>query len=231
MDDSYVREFDATIISCTGNIVVLDTTAFSPKGGGLPSDRGTLQRGDLTYEVVEVEKKGGEVNHVIKDASGLKAGDSVKGVIDWKRRHTIMRYHTACHVLAAVLHAGHSALITGNQIDVDQSRMDFSVEAFDRDILNDCVGKANDHIARDMQVRIYTLEREKAMEIPGIVKLAKGLPPELKTLRIVEIGDVDIQADGGVHVARTGEIGRINIQKLENKGKSNRRVYLALSNP
>ena len=229
MEDSYAREFEAVVEIADGNRIVLDRTAFSPRGGGLPSDTGFIFKGEVRYEVAEVLKQEGVIRHILKDAAGLASGDGVRGEINWERRYALMRMHTASHLLAATLNREHGVLITGNQVDTVQTRMDFNVERFDRDLMNACVEKTNLIIARDIHLKVYSMEREKAFEIPGIVKIAKGLPPEMKTLRIVEIGDADIQADGGVHVAHTAEIGKICLLRLENKGKTNRRIYFTLS--
>ncbi len=162
------------------------------------------------------------------DRPGLKAGDKVHCTIDWDRRHKLMRYHTAAHILSAIVHKETGALITGNQIAVDHARFDFDLENFDREKMAEYVKEANDAIKRNMDVKMYFLPREEAMKIPGVVKLANALPPQVQQLRIVEIGDVDTQADGGTHVRNTSEIGQIEIIKMDNKGKSNRRVYFRL---
>ena len=139
-----------------------------------------------------------------------------------------MRSHTATHILAAVMHNDAGALITGNQIDLDKTRIDFSLENFDREQIGAYIKKTNEHIQRNLDVKTYFLPKDKAMKIPGVVKLAGALPPDIAELRIVEIGDVDLQADGGTHVKNTSEIGPIELVKCENKGKSNRRVYFRL---
>jgi Ser-tRNA(Ala) deacylase AlaX len=136
-----------------------------------------------------------------------------------------MRHHTSAHLLAAIFYNELSVLITGNQLGTEQSRMDFSMENFDKSLMEEVFRKANEAIHEDRHVKIYFLKREDAMKIPGIVKLAGALPPSIDELRIVEIVGIDIQADGGCHVASLKEIGEIVFLKAENKGKSNRRVY------
>jgi len=155
----------------------------------------------------------------------LSVGDEVACEIDWVRRHTLMRSHTAGHILSAIMFRKNGILITGNAIDVDKSRFDFSMETFDKDAFQSLIDEANAQIARNLEVSVSTLPREQALLLPGMVKLAGALPPEVKELRIVKIGDVDEQADGGVHVKNTSEIGKIVFLSAENKGKSNRRVY------
>ena len=158
----------------------------------------------------------------------MHAGEKVKGIIDWERRYTLMRMHTAAHILSAVFHREAGALITGNQLNMDKSRIDFSLENFDRGKIDMYARMANNIMKREIEVKGYFLEREEAMKIPGIVKLAKALPPTIKELRILEIVDIDTQADGGTHVKNTSEVGEIEIIKADNKGRNNRRVYYKL---
>ena len=140
-----------------------------------------------------------------------------------------MRSHTAAHVLAALLNKGTGALITGNQLEEDHVRFDFSLERFDRQLLEAYLARANDLFSRDVAVKWYELPREEAMKIPGVVKMAEAFPPDLPMLRIVEIEGVDKQADGGTHVRNLREVGEVELVKTENKGKNNRRIYFKLS--
>jgi Ser-tRNA(Ala) deacylase AlaX len=131
----YAREFDARVTSAEGNRVVLDQTAFNPRGGGLVSDTGTLGESKVT----EVVKEGEEIFHVLEAPLGLKPGDQVHGVVDWDRRFRIMRMHTSAHILSSVVNRETGALITGNQISPDESRVDFNLENFDRDKMSDYI--------------------------------------------------------------------------------------------
>jgi Ser-tRNA(Ala) deacylase AlaX len=149
-------------------------------------------------------------------------------VIDWERRHRVMRMHTTAHILSAVVNRETGALITGNQISPDESRIDFSLEAFDREKFGDYVRMANEAARSGAEVRSFFMKREEALRTPGFVKLAGALPPAVEELRIVQIGEIDTQADGGVHVKNTSEIGEILVNRIENKGKSNRRLYFSL---
>ena len=229
MEDSYLRECDASVQSVKeGKYIVLDRTVFYPKGGGQPNDTGRMMRGEEEFKVVFVGKFEGKVSHEV-DRPGLNGGDRVKCILDWPRRYTIMRMHTAAHVLAATMHKELGVLITGNQLGEDKTRFDFNMEDFDREKFETIVKKANETLSQDLGLKIYTLPREKAMEIEGVVKLANALPPSIRELRIVEIPGIDVQADGGTHVRNLREVGQIEILKLENKGKSNRRVYFTLT--
>lgn len=228
--DSYLREFEAEVLRVEGNIVTLDQTAFHPLTGGVANDTGYMVRGDGKYRVVGVrlDKATGEVIHVVDGEVKLKPGDRVRGVIDWDRRYRLMRLHTAAHLIAAVLYRDYNALITGGHVDVNRAKEDFNLERPDRRIFEDAVRKANEAVDRRLPVKIYFLTREEAMSIPGIVKLAERTPPEVKELRIVEIEGIDIQADGGPHVKNTEEIGEIKLLKIENKGRTKRRIYFTV---
>ncbi len=136
-----------------------------------------------------------------------------------------MRSHTAAHVVAALLNKGTGALITGNQLEEDYVRFDFSLEKFDRAVLERYLEKANTLFGNDVDVKWYELPREEAMKIPGVVKMAEAFPPDLPVLRIVEIVGLDKQADGGTHVRNLREVGKVMLVKTENKGKNNRRIY------
>ncbi len=227
MDDSYLREFEAQVVEVSGDRVMLDRTAFYPVGGGLPSDTGVLLKEGEEYRVEEVRKEGGKVWHMVPGHS-LSPGDSVRGVIDWDRRYRVMRMHTALHALIAVMNQKFGVLVTGNKVAPDRSRVDVNLEKPDRELVEKVIAETNEELAKGLPVKIYYLPREEAMKIPGIVKLAKALPPSVQKLRIVEIEGLDIQADGGPHVSNTKEVGKIVFLKLENKGKNNRRIHFTL---
>jgi len=233
MEDSYLREFEARVVSVTKGgenkfFVVLDRTAFYPNSGGQPHDTGKFLKDGVEYPVVYAGKFSGKISHEVSK-EGLKEGDVVKGIIDWERRYVLMRMHTAAHVISEVFHKETGALITGNQLGLEHSRIDFSLEKFDREKISELFEKANEIVKKDLKVRSYFLPREEAMKIENITKLANVLPPNVKELRIVEIEGFDIQADGGTHVRSTKEIGEVKFLKAENKGKNNRRVYYTLS--
>jgi Ser-tRNA(Ala) deacylase AlaX len=220
----YLREFDARVESVEGTRVGLDQTAFNPRGGGLVSDTGALGG----VKVLEAVKEGELIIHVLETPPAFGPSASVHGVLDWDRRFRIMRMHTSAHLLSAVVNRETGALITGNQISPDQSRVDFSLDDFDKGRISSYVDKVNEAIARGLEVKTYFMKREEALANPGFVKLANAMPPADDMLRIVEIGDVDTQADGGVHVKNTLEIGKVVGVKTENKGKSNRRLYFTV---
>ena len=225
-EQPYSQEFTAKITWSDGTRVELDQTLFYPRGGGVSYDTGVLGG----TKVVETSKDGDRILHTLESPSSFAVGQSVTGRIDWDRRHRLMRMHTAGHLLSALFYSGAKCLITGNQIDVDKSRMDFSLEVFDRSQIEGFVSEANGLIAKDAPVKSYFLDRSEALKIPDMVKLAEAAPPVEAQLRIVEIAGIDRQADGGLHVAQLKEVGRINLLKLENKGRTNRRLYYDVAN-
>ena len=227
--DSYLKESHANVISVKdGKYVILDQTVFYAKGGGQPHDTGKIIKGNETYNIVYVGKFSGEISHEV-DHTGLQVGDEVYCVLDWERRYRLMRSHTAAHVLAALLNKGTGALITGNQLEEEYVRFDFSLEKFDRTLLEAYLANANELFGTDVPVKWYDLPREEAMKIPGVVKMAGAFPPDLPVLRIVEIVGIDRQADGGTHVRNLKEVGKVELIKTENKGKNSRRIYFKLN--
>ncbi|MBW3004805.1 alanyl-tRNA editing protein [Candidatus Woesearchaeota archaeon] len=227
MNDCYAKEFDAIVTKVDGKFIILDKTAFYPQGGGQPTDTGKLIKDGEEYKVVFAKKTGGDISHEV-DREGLKEGDKVHCILDWDNRYVLMRMHTAAHILCEIFHKETGALITGNQLNVDKSRIDFNLENFDREKISEYVAKANEIVQKDLPIKIYTLPREEAMKLPTVTKLANVLPPAVKELRIVEIVGFDTQADGGTHVKSTKEVGEIEVVGAENKGKNNRRVYFTL---
>ena len=225
--DSYLREMDAHVIKVVEGGVVLDRTVFHPRSGGVAHDTGTLNCCGRTYRVVKVgrDRETGEVVHYLDTTDGLEKGAEVHGVIDWDRRYRLMRLHTAAHIISAVMFRDYGALITGGDIQPEKAKDDFSIESMDKSIFEDAVRKANEVVEQGIELKIYWVSREEALKIPGVVKLANRMPPDIKELRIVEIPGIDIQADGGPHVKNTKEIGRIVLLKVENKGRNRKRMY------
>ncbi|WP_342304355.1 alanyl-tRNA editing protein AlaXM [Methanolobus sp. ZRKC5] len=226
LTDCYLKEFDAMVESVKDDkFVVLDKTAFYPNSGGQPNDTGMLVKEDGTeFPVSYVAKFEGNISHEVT-ATGLKAGDKVKGIIDWERRYRFMQYHTACHILSAIIHNETGAKISGNQLGEEKTRVDFNLEDFDREQIKSYEAKVNEVIDRKIPVTITIMPRDEAFKIPSVIKLKDAFPPEIDDIRVISIPDVDTQACGGTHIANTGDIPHIEIIKAENKGKNNRRVY------
>src|SRR3989304_4175406 len=230
LHDSYQKEFEAKIQNVIGNQIILDQTAFHPLTGGVAHDTGYIAKDHVKHNVVKVEinRETKEITHLLDDATGLRQGDTVKGAVDWERRYMLMRLHTAAHLIAAIMYRDYNALITGGQVDCEQAKLDFHLPKTHREIFEDAVSKANNEASKETALKIYFLERTEALKLPGIVKLAERMPPQVKELRIVEIPGIDVQADGGPHVNNTREIDEISLVKIENKGKTQRRVYFTV---
>ena len=228
MSDSYLKKWDATVVSLKDDkYVILDKTAFYPKGGGQPWDEGLIIKDIEKFKVVYVGKFSGEISHEL-EKPGLKEGDLVSCEIDWERRYTYMRYHTACHLLSNILFRRANAKITGNQIELDKARMDFSMEDYSPEKLRSYVEESNEIINQDLPITIETMSRTAVLEEPELARLAVGLPKNLQEFRVVKIGNIDKQVDGGTHVKNLKEIGEIEMTKTVNKGKNNRRMYFIL---
>ncbi len=220
----YDREFKAHVLSVEGSKVVLDQTLFYPRGGGVSSDTGLLNE----TKVLETIKKDSSIIHTLESSPNFTVKTEVTGQLDWQRRYRLMKMHTAGHLLSSLFYNKANCRITGNQIDVEKSRMDFSLEIFDRAQIEGYVVEANNLIRKGAPVKTYFMERDEALKMPELVKLAEAAPPAEAQLRIVEIEGIDRQADGGLHVQNLTEIGKIQLLRLENKGKTNRRLYYDL---
>jgi len=226
MEDSYIKEFDTKITSANGKFIVLDKTAFFPKGGGVEWDTGVMIRKSdkKEFKVVYTGKFKGEISHEV-DKEGLKEGDEVHCKLDWERRYKLMRYHTATHVFTGVLFNEYNLQVTGNQLTTEKARVDLNMEDMDVDLLKQAIQKSNELIEKDLPVEIYSKSMEEAKKDPTLFKLAIGFPHDIKEIRIVDIKGFDAQADGGCHVKSLKEIGKIVFKDTVNKGKKNRRVY------
>jgi len=224
-EQPYAKEFSAKVLSIEGNKVVLDQTLFYPRGGGVACDTGTLN----DIPVTETSKNADLIVHTLSSPPSFRVGSTVQGKIDWDRRYRLMRMHTSGHLLSSIFFSKANCRITGNQIEVDKSRMDFNLDAFDRSLIEGFVAEANRLVSQDAALKTYFLPRDEALKLPEMVKLAEASPPGEAQLRIVEIEGIDKQADGGAHVARLKEVGEIRLVKLENKGKTNRRLYYDLN--
>lgn len=228
MDDSYLKSWNAKVTSVKdGKFIVLDKTAFYPKGGGQNWDEGFIIKDDEKFKVVYVGKFSGEISHEV-DKPGLQKGDEVSCELDWNRRYAYMRYHTASHLISNILYRKADAKITGNQIEMDKTRMDFSMVDYSPEKLRVYVDEANDIIEQNLPISVDYMSRQEVLGKPELARLAVGLPENLKEFRIVKIGDIDKQVDGGTHVNHLSEIGKIEIIKTVNKGKNNRRMYFIL---
>lgn len=227
LQDSYKRELETTVMETDGKKVVLEQTIFYPESGGQASDEGTLQKDKEIYKVMKVKKEAGKIIYEL-DKEGLKIGDAVHCMLNWERRYKLMRSHTAAHIISAVFHKEAHALVTGNQITPEKIRIDYSLDKLEKEKIKEYLDKANSIIKSNLEVTSFQMKREDIEKKPDMVKLAMGLPPSIKILRIVKIGDIDEQPDAGTHVKNTSEIGEIEFISYETRGKNNKRVYVRL---
>ena len=227
-DDGYLREFDAKVVEVTENGVVLDRTAFYPGGGGQPSDTGLLTAGGADHKVIKLSREDGKYVHRI-DGPMPAVGDDVHGAIDWDRRYHLMRTHTALHTLCGVVWRDYGAKVTGSDMKPGGARMDFELEHMSADFAREVEETVNRELASDRPVEVKTLPRAEAFEIPDLIRTKINLLPDHVTqVRTVDIKGIDLQADGGTHVANTKEVGRIRVVKHESKGRINKRLRIEL---
>ncbi len=234
--DSYLRQFEARVIAVdpAGSRVALDRTAFYPGGGGQPSDTGSLAFDGATALVTQVKKEGAPsgdgdvVWHTL--AGGLPMeGAAVAGTIDWDRRYALMRTHSALHVLCGVVWRDYGAQVTGGNMDPLQGRMDFEFANLRGELVAEIEAKCNAEVMAARDVRVRILPRAEAFEIPDLIRTKINLlPPGIAEVRTVEIVGLDLQADGGTHVANTREIGHIRVTDYKSKGAINKRIYITI---
>jgi misacylated tRNA(Ala) deacylase len=237
--DAYARTVEARILEVAAAdgppLVVLDTTAFYPGGGGQPADRGTILRsGDGRAWVVRAARKvGGEIVHELEppeDGELPRTGDRVTAEVDWARRHALMRTHTALHALCGVVWRDYGALVTGGNMEPGSGRMDFEFERMSGDLVEAIESTVNDELRASRDVRVNVLPREEAFAIPDLIRTRINLLPEgIEEIRTIEIVGLDLQADGGTHVANTREVGGIRVTGYESKGRINKRIRIELT--
>jgi misacylated tRNA(Ala) deacylase len=227
-DDSYVKEFEAKVEKSSAEGVVLDRTAFFPGGGGQPSDRGFLLWEDQRFLVKKLKRKDGQIWHILEDVN-IAEGDSISGELDWDRRYKIMRTHTAMHILCGVIWRDYQASVTGGNMKPLQGRMDFEFASMRRELVDEIEEKINLEVKAAREVRTEILPREEAFQIPDLIRTKINLLPKgIMQVRVVEIVGLDLQADGGTHVANTQEIGPIRIVDYKSKGAINKRLVVSL---
>ncbi len=228
--DSYLKEFNAKVVEVDtdAKAFVASDTIFYPLSGGQLNDLGVVVVNGQEIKVVDVRKKDGKIWHFVEKIDAIKPNEEILMKIDWERRYSMMRMHTAAHLISSLIYKKTGAKITGNQLGLDKSRIDFNLENFDRELIFSIEPEANELIEKGIEVKSYFLPRDEAFKIPELIKLKDVLPPNIPELRIVEIVGVDIQACGGTHVKNLKEIGKIKILKAENKGKNNRRLYYTI---
>jgi len=225
--DAYLKHCNATVVDASADVVVLDRTVFYPLGGGQPGDTGVLKAADgREWRVIDTRKgEAGRIVHKLADGTAPPApGDTVDAIIDWERRHLLMRMHTGLHLLGSVLRYG----VTGGQIAPDRSRLDFDTQdEISPERVNEALAAL---VAADHPVTCRWITDEELDRQPELVRTLSVQPPRgVGRIRLLEIAGTDLQPCGGTHVHSTGEVGRLVVARVENKGKHNKRVYVAFA--
>lgn len=233
--DAYCASFDAVIVAADAvdgaTRVALDRTAFYPGGGGQPNDVGWLGFNGQREDVLKVSKEGDQVWHTLDiEIPDLKFGDRVMCELNWSRRHLLMRTHTAMHILCGVVWRDYGASVTGGNMDPGKGRMDFEFASLTRELIGEIEAKCNREVAAARPIRTQLLPRAAAFQIPDLIRTKINLLPEgIAEIRTVELVGLDLQADGGTHVANTQEVGTIRVVDYKSKGASNKRIYIELA--
>jgi misacylated tRNA(Ala) deacylase len=225
--DQSLREWEAVVLDSSPEGIVLDRSAFYPGGGGQPPDAGVLLWGGVQTRIVGV-RKGDDLYLLPADGDPLPpAGTAVRGAIEDERRTSLMRTHSALHLVCGVVYRDYGALVTGGGMEPLEARMDFDLREVPPGFRDRVTEACATEVAADRSIRVENLPRDEAFAIPDIIRTATNLlPPDLEVVRIVDIVGLDTQADGGTHVASTRQIGKIDIVKMENKGKGFRRLRI-----
>ncbi|HEY6592588.1 MAG TPA: alanyl-tRNA editing protein [Asanoa sp.] len=229
--DPTLREWDCTVVHADPEAgIVLDRSAFYPGGGGQPPDHGVLLWQGVQTRIVGT-RKGDDLFLIPADGDPLPpAGTQVTGAVEDERRSMLMRTHSGLHVLCGVVFRDFGALVTGGNMEPGEARMDFNLPVVPPDFKASLEAAVNAEVAADRAVAVKVLPRDRALALPDIIRTQSNLiPADEQEIRIVDIVGLDVQADGGTHVASTSQIGRVQVVKVESKGKANRRVRLRLA--
>ena len=225
IEDSYLKDFDATILNIDSNKIILDRTAFYAKSGGQPGDIGKITLNGKEINIIDtVYDNKQNILHICENSNDLKIDEKIKGKINWEIRYKHMRMHTALHLLCSLIPYD----VTGGQISYEKSRLDFNAD--DKIEKEEIENKINQLVKDDHEISYQWITLEELDNEPDLVRTMSVKPPRTNNkIRLVKIGSIDLQPCGGTHVRRTKEIGNIRIGKIENKGKMNRRVNLSIS--
>jgi misacylated tRNA(Ala) deacylase len=227
LDDQTLREWEATVLAAGPEGIVLDRSAFYPGGGGQPPDQGVLLWGGVQTRI-DGARKGDDLYLIPAEGDPVPPpGTTVRGAVEDARRTALMRTHSGLHVLCGVVFRDFGALVTGGNMEPMTARMDFNLPTVPDGFRQAVEDACNTEIAADRRIDVRVLPRAEAFALPDIIRTATNLvPPEVKDVRIVDIVGLDQQADGGTHVAATRQVGRIEVVKVENKGKGFRRLRI-----
>ncbi len=230
LDAPSLASTQATVLASAPEGIVLDRTVFYARGGGQPGDTGVLRWDGGETRIADAVKGDGEAILHVPDAGATlpPVGAVVEAAIDWDRRHRLMRMHTAMHLLCSLIKG---AAVTGGSVGADRSRLDFDLP--NPPPKEEIEAGLNALIVADHPVLMEWVDEAVLDSDPGLVRTMSVQPPRgTGRLRLMRVGAgealVDLQPCGGTHVARTGEIGPVQVVKIENKGKQNRRIIIAL---
>lgn len=225
--DAYAATCNAVVEGSDESGIVLDRTVFYARGGGQPGDTGAIEWGSGSVGVVDTVRRDGRVIHVIGNGDRPRPGDSVTCRLDWDRRYLLMRTHTALHVLSAVIWSDFDAKVTGGNMEPGTARMDFELDEMNVEFGRLVEDRVNAELAVGHPVTVSFVPRADALADPDLIRTKVNLIPDtVDPIRIVQIGTVDKQADGGTHVANTTEVGAVRVVKTESKGAGNKRIRI-----
>jgi misacylated tRNA(Ala) deacylase len=230
LDDQTLREWEAVVLHAGEDGIVLDRSAFYPGGGGQPPDEGVLLWGGVQTRIAGV-RKGDDLYLIPVDGDPVPLpGTTVQGAIADERRTALMRTHSGLHVLCGVVFRDYGALVTGGNMEPLTARMDFDLPELPPGFRDAVEAACNAEIAADRRIDARVLPRAAAFELPDIIRTATNLiPPDVEDVRVIDIVGLDQQADGGTHVASTKHIGRIEVAKIESKGRGFRRLRIRIA--
>jgi misacylated tRNA(Ala) deacylase len=230
LTDQTLREWDAVVLHSGADGIVLDRSAFYPGGGGQPPDEGVLLWGGVQTRIVGA-RKGDDLFLIPAEDDPVPApGATVRGAVADERRTALMRTHSGLHVLCGVVFRDYGALVTGGNMEPLTARMDFDLPELPDGFRDAVEAACNAEIGADRRIDVRVLPRSEAFELPDIIRTATNLVPEhVAEVRIVDIVGLDQQADGGTHVASTKHIGKIEVAKIENKGRGFRRLRIRIA--
>jgi misacylated tRNA(Ala) deacylase len=228
--DAYLRRFESAVVEVDPEQarVALRRSAFYPGGGGQPHDTGEIVWDGGRAAVARVKKDRGLVWHWLTGPTP-DPGAEVEGMLDWERRHLLMRTHTALHILCGVIWADFGVAVTGGNMDPGSGRLDFELDAMSAELGQRVERRINEEIERAREIVVDFVDRSEADRDPALIRTKANLiPASINPLRVIDIVGLDKQADGGTHVASTAEVGRVEVTKTESKGKANKRIRIAV---
>ena len=228
--DSYLSTAEGTVQEVLEGGVVLDRTPFYVRGGGQPGDTGVIRWHEGEISVTNTIRRGGKVVHLLSDPVLPEPGTPIESTIDWDRRYTIMRTHTALHALSGVVWKDYGAKVTGGDMKAGTARMDFELGGISREFGREVERRLNQELVKGYPAEVLWMARSEAVRDPDLIRTKVNLIPEwVQDIRVIDIVGLDRQADGGTHVRSTLEVGEVRVVKTESKGRANKRMRIALA--